>query len=206
MFQCLDLDIARDRVLLEGVGLTLFPKTVLVVKGENAVGKSTFLHTIAGFYSIKKGNVKLYNIEAKKNKLEYLNKVAFIFDKPVLHYSLTVIDHLMFLAKISGRGMILDAVIRTYLLEDILDREISSLSEGEKKRLYLSKLLFFDKKIWILDEPYVNLDREVTEIFNNVILSYVSSGGTVILTTHYDKIYNSNLRDIQTLNLNDFAV
>ena len=205
MFSCNNLNISRNKPLLSNIGFTLLPKSILVIKGRNAVGKTTFLHTIAGFYSLQ-GEVQLYNIKLKKDKQTYLKNIEFLLDKPVMIEDFTVLEHLQFLGEMRDKEILIQAIIRTYALEDILDKEIKELSEGEKQRLHLSKLLLSDRKLWILDEPYVNLDEEFINIFNNVMLSYISSGGIIILTTHSNNIQNSIINAIQTIDLNDFAI
>jgi len=61
---------------------------------------------------------------------------------------------------------------------------VSSLSYGEVKKLELLRLIIEQKKIWVLDEPYIGLDLISTKLINETIVNHARLGGMVIFTSH----------------------
>ena len=61
---------------------------------------------------------------------------------------------------------------------------VSSLSYGEIKKLELARLIIEQKKIWVLDEPYIGLDQISTNLINHTIIYHAKLGGMVIFTSH----------------------
>jgi heme exporter protein A len=60
------------------------------------------------------------------------------------------------------------------------------LSQGQKRRVALARLLFSQTKLWILDEPFTALDVAAVDFLQSLISQHIEKGGLVILTTHQD--------------------
>jgi len=60
------------------------------------------------------------------------------------------------------------------------------LSQGQQKRVALSRLLLSRAKLWLLDEPFVGLDLAAVELLQSVIRDHVAKEGMVVLTTHQE--------------------
>ena len=60
------------------------------------------------------------------------------------------------------------------------------LSQGQKRRVALARLLIDDSPLWILDEPFTALDVAAVEMLQQVIADRVADGGMVVLTTHQE--------------------
>ena len=65
--------------------------------------------------------------------------------------------------------------------EDVLARRLSA---GQNKRLALARLSLSPARLWLLDEPYANLDLDGIALVNTLIATHVAEGGAVLLTTH----------------------
>ena len=65
------------------------------------------------------------------------------------------------------------------------------LSSGETKKLELIRLIIEQKKLWILDEPYNNLDETSINILNQTFLDHAKKGGIVLFTSHFESSINS---------------
>jgi len=61
---------------------------------------------------------------------------------------------------------------------------VRKLSQGQQRRVALSRLLVSDASLWILDEPLVALDIAAVELLLSILVKHVEQGGMVILTTH----------------------
>ncbi|MES9966461.1 MAG: heme ABC exporter ATP-binding protein CcmA, partial [Sedimenticola sp.] len=60
------------------------------------------------------------------------------------------------------------------------------LSQGQKRRVALARLLTHNARLWVLDEPFTALDKAAVEFLQSVIRDHVADGGMVILTTHQE--------------------
>ena len=84
-------------------------------------------------------------------------------------------------------------------LKEFLLTKVSELSEGQKRKIILACCLASNSSIYLLDEPFINLDRESQEIIMEAIDSKILSGASIIFTSHDQNINNS-----VELNLNDY--
>ena len=73
------------------------------------------------------------------------------------------------------------------------------LSQGQKKRVALARLLLTGARLWILDEPFVALDVKAVELLESLIVGQVERGGMVVMTTHQEVALTSGT--IRTLDL-----
>jgi heme exporter protein A len=80
---------------------------------------------------------------------------------------------------------ILDALERIGLggFEDLPTR---MLSQGQKKRVALARLILSEAPLWILDEPFTALDSDAVELLQQLIAGRIADGGAVVLTTHQE--------------------
>jgi heme exporter protein A len=84
----------------------------------------------------------------------------------------------------SREGMLVEAALATVGLSGYEDEPTRRLSAGQKKRAALARLLIVPATVWLLDEPYANLDRHGIELVNRLIEQQVAQGGAVLVTSH----------------------
>ena len=77
---------------------------------------------------------------------------------------------------------------------------VSSLSFGEIKKLELARLIIEQKKIWVLDEPYIGLDQISTNLISETIINHAKLGGMVIFTSHIP----TDILNLETLHLENY--
>jgi heme exporter protein A len=58
------------------------------------------------------------------------------------------------------------------------------LSQGQKKRVALARLILSKAPLWILDEPFTALDTDAVDLLQALIADHVARGGMTVLTTH----------------------
>jgi heme exporter protein A len=64
------------------------------------------------------------------------------------------------------------------------DTPLRMLSAGQKKRAALARLALLPGELWLLDEPYANLDRRGIEMVNALVAAHCARGGAALLTSH----------------------
>ena len=87
-------------------------------------------------------------------------------------------------------------------IEQILNVDINSLSDGQKKRISLARLIISNAKVWLLDEPLVYLDQDKIDLLQNIILKHNKRGGITIYSSNTD----INLEYDSSIIMDDYVV
>ena len=156
----------------------------LLVRGDNGAGKTTLLRVLAGLLRPGRGQLQLDGRPA--TAAERARYVAYLGHLPGLKADLDTLENLHFLCGLHGRrarqmpGNAL-AVVGLAGYENTLVRQLSA---GQKRRLALARLWLSPAPLWLLDEPYANLDLEGITLVNRMISAHLRSGGAALVTTH----------------------
>lgn len=170
-----DLAVARGGVcVLEGLSFVLSPGRALVLRGPNGIGKTTLLRAIAGLQAPLSGVVR-----AAPESLVYAGHADGI------KATLSVSENLSFWAHVFGNKDISQA-LDAFALTPLADRPAGMLSAGQKRRLGLARLLVTGRRVWLLDEPTVSLDRDAVAMFADVVAAHLGAGGAALLATHIE--------------------
>jgi heme exporter protein A len=135
---------------------------------------------LAGLLRPSEGEVR-----REVDALTYLGHTLAVKD------DLTVRENLVFMqrflagprAHVSG-GDGLDRVIERMGLGRLPEQLGRTLSAGQRKRCALARLLLSPARLWLLDEPYANLDAQGVELFDTLLEEHVQAGGACIMSTH----------------------
>ncbi|RSJ92044.1 ABC-F family ATP-binding cassette domain-containing protein [Streptococcus cristatus] len=172
-----DVDFAYgDKQILSHFNLLLQNKDRLGIVGDNGVGKSTLLNLIAGQLQPQSGQV----IIGETVRVAYFSQQIEGLDesKRVINYLQEVAEEVK-----SGSGT---TSIAELLEQFLFPRSshgtlIEKLSGGEKKRLYLLKLLLEKPNVLLLDEPTNDLDIATLTVLENFLQGFA---GPVITVSH----------------------
>ena len=170
VFGPLDFDVATGEALL--------------VQGDNGAGKTTLLRVLAGLLAAEAGSIAIHGeLTSPASRAATL---AYLGHLPALKADLTALENLEFLCGLHGRratqlpeGAM--AVVGLAGYEDALARQLSA---GQKKRLSLARLWLSPAPLWLLDEPYANLDLGGIELVNRMVQAHLQEGGAALVTTH----------------------
>jgi len=188
MLEVRELECVRgDHRLFKGLNFKLQQGELLYLRGSNGSGKTSLLRTICGLMAPADGQVFWNGKDIHSEREEYNRELTYLGHHNGIKGELTAIENLNFANSLSGikksENEILDALERLGLAgrEDLPTKV---LSQGQKRRVALARLLLTDSTIWILDEPFTALDVHAVELLSNLIVSHVKSDGMAILTTH----------------------
>ena len=156
----------------------------LLVQGDNGAGKTTLLRVLAGLLRPAAGTVEIDGRAA--GVAERAHFVAYLGHLPALKADLDTLENLHFLCGLHGRrarqmpGSAL-AVVGLAGYENTLVRHLSA---GQKRRLALARMWLSPAPLWLMDEPYANLDLEGINLVNRMISAHLRGGGAALVTTH----------------------
>lgn len=159
--------------------------------GVNGAGKSTTISVICGTLSKDSGTVIIDGADIEKDPDAVKKNIGVVFQNSVLDKSLSVRDNLESRAALYGIygtefKQKLDYLADLLGFNDILNRTVSKLSGGQRRKIDIARALLHDPKILILDEPTTGLDPQTRIAVWNVVDKFRKERNmTVFLTTHY---------------------
>lgn len=179
---------ADNTKILSGINFNVEQGDCISIVGQSGSGKSTLLKLCSDLIQATSGEIiyrgKSYN---DYNPLELRRKISYCVQLPYL-FGNTVLDNLEFPFKIRKKEIDKDRVLylmnRFNLDESFLEKNVTSLSGGEKQRVSLIRNLIFEPDIILLDEVTAALDKENAKIVEAYIKELNSNGITVLWITH----------------------
>ena len=203
MLEIQDLCCERgDKRLFEKLNFTLSPGSLLYVEGPNGTGKTTLLRSICGLFTPESGKILWQGEETRSLGETFFSEVLYLGHHNSLKLDLTGIENLHFTLAIDGiktnENQLLDA-LEQIGLAGYEDLPVRVLSQGQKRRVALARLLLTQSPLWILDEPFTALDVTAVDQLQSTIADHVTNGGMVVLTTHQEVALTSG--QIERINL-----
>ncbi len=162
-----------DRVIHEGLSLTVRRKERWAVMGENGAGKSTLLKMMAGVLPPDRGEV---TIGAAVSLGYYAQHLMDGLDG-----ELTILEELMAHAPAANQGTLRNLAGAFGFHDDDVEKPVRVLSGGEKARLALAKILYDAPNLLILDEPTNHLDIVTKRALIRALADYE---GTLVFVSH----------------------
>ena len=185
LLQAVDLTFTRDASpVFTGLGFEVGRAEALLVQGENGAGKTTLLRVLAGLLVPEAGHVKLNGQVMRPGRGHA--EIAYLGHLPALKGDLTTAENLDLSAGLHGRqaARTPEAALARVGLAGFDDQLSRHLSAGQRKRLMLARVWSSPASLWLLDEPYANLDLEGIALVNDLISEQVAANGAVLVTTH----------------------
>ena len=190
MLEVIGLECRRgDRRLFSGLDLALEPGTLLHVRGRNGSGKTTLLRTLCGLFTPEAGEVRWRGESIRSLAEDYRRELLYFGHLNGIKSDLTGIENLSIAARLDGDPVGIDDVWQALArigLRGFEDLPTRMLSQGQKKRVALARLILSRAKLWVLDEPFTALDVEAVALLQGLIADHVAGGGLAVLTTHQE--------------------
>jgi heme exporter protein A len=178
-----------DRRLFSELSFTVAEQTLLHVRGRNGSGKTTLLRTLCGLLRQDSGDILWRGENIRELAEEFNRELLYFGHLNGIKADLTGLENLRIAATLDQDPVTDDAILDA--LEQIglggfEDLPTRMLSQGQKKRVALARLILSKAPLWILDEPFTALDTDAVELLQQLIAGQVADGGAVVLTTHQE--------------------
>ena len=156
----------------------------LLVQGDNGAGKTTLLKVLAGLLRADDGELRMRGQPVDAGLRAQV--IVYLGHLPGQKADLSALENLRFLCGLHGvrPGMSLEGAMATVGLAGYEDALARQLSAGQRKRLSLARLWLSPAPLWLMDEPYANLDLEGIELVNRMVQAHLREGGAAMVTTH----------------------
>ena len=191
----------EERTIFQRLSCEIESNQTMLVRGKNGSGKTSFLRLVAGYLKNYNGKV-LFNDNDLQQNNELLTDFRFIGQKNSLKDNLTVRKNIEMWQLIYHTKKDINKIADLLDIRMLLNKDINTLSDGQKKRVSLSRLLISKAKVWLLDEPLVYLDLNKVKLLQDIILQHNDTGGITLYTSNT----NNDLNYDHLINMDDYAI
>ena len=172
-----------ENIVLNNINFSIKSGETLVVKGRNGSGKTTLLRILSNFITSYDGKALFNDISIREDSL-YNNKFNLIGQKNSLKENLSIKKNLELWDILFNEALNHAKLLEQNNLYHLINKDVSSLSDGQKKCISLHRLNYNKCDLWFLDEPFVFLDEVNTNLLIEKINQFNENMGTVILTSN----------------------
>ncbi len=181
--------VRGDRRLFSGLDLSLPAGTYLQVTGPNGSGKTSLLRILCGLLAPAEGEIKWQGENIRSLAEDYFTSVTYLGHRHGVKDELSGIENLRISNALNG------IIVSKERARDVLARmglagreslPARLLSEGQRRRVALARLLTCNTKLWLLDEVMTSLDKGAVALIRSLIEEHLAGGGIAIVATHQD--------------------
>lgn len=178
-----------DRVILDDVSFVVRPGDKLGIIGLSGVGKSTLLDILLGFDTDYSGDVLFCGVPTRELSQEALFEVVGYYPQAVGIFNDSLSQNVVLGAPDDPERFA--SIVDMLSLQHLLDRNLGEaggfISGGERHRVALARLLYSQKKLFVIDEPLLNLDA-INELSLLQRLGEMLRASTAVIISHRPEV------------------
>lgn len=174
------------RTLFFGLDFALTSGQWAHVRGSNGAGKTSLLRLLAGLSRPASGTIRWNDNEIARSD-EYRKALLYLGHPAGVKDDLTAIENLRIAASLDNEELDERAALSALARLGLRGREdlpLRALSQGQKRRVLLSRLITRKARLWILDEPFTALDARAIALVSEFVVGHLAGGGLAVLTSH----------------------
>ncbi len=172
--------------VLAGVDLSIPQGSVTTILGANGAGKTSLLRLLAGLQRLDGGNAMVLACDLSQPGRGFRRRVGLLGHDPGLYEDLTAEENLAFAMRAVRLPAthVGQALARCGIQDRLLKTPVRSLSQGQRRRVGLAKLVARRPELWLLDEPHASLDEATRVLVGELVEEAATAGATVVATSH----------------------
>jgi len=176
----------KNSVAVNDLSFNVVPGKIFGLLGPNGAGKTTTIRTVLNIIKPTSGTI-IFNEKPITN--QFFNQIGYLPEERGLYRRSKVIDVLKYFAELKNLGSAeavktADNWLSKLKIEHYRNKRIEELSKGNQQKIQFITAVFHDPELLILDEPFSGFDPINQQEIKELILSFVSSGKIIILSTH----------------------
>lgn len=188
LLEAIDLECRRgERRLFHGISFCLAAGELLFVAGKNGAGKTSLLRMLCGLLPPETGEIRWQGEAIRALGDEFHAQLCYLGHQNAIKEELTPLENLLAAARLAGLDLDEDAALAALErlgLRGRTDLACRDLSQGQKRRVALARLVVDRRPLWILDEPFVALDVAAVNELAGLIGAHLQQGGLAVMTSH----------------------
>lgn len=174
-----------DRCLFRELDFALNPGELLFVGGANGSGKTSLLRGIAGLLDFAAGHVAWDGEKILDAYQEFRADLVWLSHRVGFKDELNLLENLHFESALRCSSMDnTAAVIERLGLARITSLPFRYLSAGQQQRVALARMLLSKARLWMMDEPFTNLDKAGQALVAELIAEHLGDGGLCVAASH----------------------
>jgi heme exporter protein A len=190
MLEVINLGCVRGhRSLFSGINFTIRPGTLLQVQGTNGSGKTSLLRIICGLMAPENGEVRWQGANIRSLAEEYSTDITYLGHRNGIKEELSSLENLRISTGLAGFDLSRERAQQALKQVGLSGREnlpARFLSEGQRRRSALARLVASSTKLWVLDEVLASLDTAAVKLVESLIEGHLNNEGMAIVATHQE--------------------
>jgi ABC-2 type transport system ATP-binding protein len=192
----------KDTVAVNNVSFSVEPGKIFGLLGPNGAGKTTTLRTVLNIIKPTSGTISL---DGKPITDEYYNLIGYLPEERGLYQRSKVIDILIYFAALKNISKTeatkrADEWLQNLNVSQYRNKKIIELSKGNQQKIQLIAAIIHNPRLLILDEPFTGFDPINQQEVKELILTFISEGKIIVLSTHQMELAEKLCENILLIN------
>jgi heme exporter protein A len=181
--------VRGDRRLFKDLDFSVTPGTFVQLTGPNGSGKTSLLRILCGLLAPAEGQIIWQGANIRSLGEEYFTSVTYLGHRHGIKDELTALENLRVSNALNGIEIGEERATSVLVRMGLSGREslpARLLSEGQRRRVALARLVVCNTTLWLLDEVMTSLDRAAIALVRSLIEEHLNGGGMAIVATHQE--------------------